>query len=178
MVALYIPGLEEVVAQDVLTVWFAARVIGEVGQLTVSPEGLTLLVRLTLPEKLLMLVRVTGIEAPDAPELKLTGLTAKAKSATVTVTVAFRDSGSAIVPVTRTLNVPAVAPEQDKVDVADVPRVTLDGASVQLRPSGGFPTESTTVPFRPLIAVMVSVALPVALALMAIVAGLGLILKS
>ncbi len=47
------------------------------GQVTVKPvDGLTTELRLTLPTKLKVLVRVTDIAAPVAPELKLTGVPA------------------------------------------------------------------------------------------------------
>ncbi len=53
----------------------AARLVAVAGQLTVKPEvGLTTELRLTLPTKLKVLVRLTEIAAPVAPELKLTGV--------------------------------------------------------------------------------------------------------
>lgn len=68
----------------------AAILTAVAGQATVSPEvGLTTEVRPTVPEKLNVLVRLTEIAAPVAPELKLTGVpTVIVKSPTWTVTLA------------------------------------------------------------------------------------------
>ncbi len=79
--------------QDVGTVALAVRLTGA-GQVTVRPVvGLTVGVRVTVPTKFWVLVRVTDIEAPVAPELKFTGVTAEiVKSPTWTVTVAWWDA--------------------------------------------------------------------------------------
>ncbi len=57
---------------DVGTVALAVRLTGA-GQVTVRPVlGLTVGVRVTVPTKFWTLVRVTDMEAPVAPVLKLT----------------------------------------------------------------------------------------------------------
>ncbi len=67
----------------------AVRLTGA-GQVTVRPVvGLTVGVRVTEPTKFWVLVRVTDIDVPVAPLLKLTGVTAEiVKSPTWTVTMA------------------------------------------------------------------------------------------
>ncbi len=74
---------EETVALDVILTPVA-------GQVTVNPVvGLTTEVRVMLPAKLNLLVRLTDIEAPLAPELKLTGVpTERVKSPTWTTELA------------------------------------------------------------------------------------------
>ncbi len=68
------PRLDEASAQDIEAVTFEVRIVAVAGQVAVKPVvGLTTELRLTLPAKLKVLVRVTGIAAPAAPELKLTG---------------------------------------------------------------------------------------------------------
>jgi len=54
----------------------AAKAMGVVGQLTVRPDGVEEAVRETEPTKLNVLVSVTIVDAPEVPELKLTGLVA------------------------------------------------------------------------------------------------------
>jgi hypothetical protein len=54
----------------------AVNAIGVVGQLTVRPAGVEEAVRETEPTKLNVLVSVTVVDAPEVPELKLTGLVA------------------------------------------------------------------------------------------------------
>jgi len=59
---------------DAATVAFAVIVTGA-GQVTVNPvAGLVTGVRATVPAKLKVLVRLTEIAEPVAPELKLTGV--------------------------------------------------------------------------------------------------------
>ena len=59
---------------DAVTVALAVIAVAVVGQVTVRPvAGVTTDARLILPAKLKVLVRVTVIEAPVAPLLKLTG---------------------------------------------------------------------------------------------------------
>jgi hypothetical protein len=50
--------------------------MGVVGQVTVRPSGVEEAVRETEPTKLNVLVSVTVVDAPEVPELKLTGLVA------------------------------------------------------------------------------------------------------
>ncbi len=58
-----------------MTVAFAVILTAVAGHVTVSPVmGLTTAVRVMLPTKLNVLVRLTEIAAPVAPELKLTGV--------------------------------------------------------------------------------------------------------
>jgi len=60
--------------QDAATVAFAVILTGA-GQVTVKPAaGLVTGVRATVPAKLNVLVKLTDIADPVAPELKLTGL--------------------------------------------------------------------------------------------------------
>jgi hypothetical protein len=62
--------------QEAATVAFAVILTGA-GQVTVNPAGLTIAVRPIVPAKLKVLVRLTDITEPVAPELKLTGLLAE-----------------------------------------------------------------------------------------------------
>ncbi len=67
----------EVNVQETGVVALAVRLTG-VGQDTVRPvAGLTVGVRVTLPTKFWILVRVTDMEAPVAPLLKLRGVAAE-----------------------------------------------------------------------------------------------------
>ncbi len=85
----YVPGVVELKVHDAGTVALAVRLTGA-GQVTVRPViGLTVGVRVTVPTKFWVPVRVTDIEAPVAPLLKFTGVTAEiVKSPTWTVTEA------------------------------------------------------------------------------------------
>ncbi len=76
MVTPYTPGVEELNVHDAGEVALAVRATGA-GQATVRPAGLTTVVSVTEPAKLNVLVRVTEMEAPVAPVLKFTGLTAE-----------------------------------------------------------------------------------------------------
>ncbi len=68
----------ELIAQEAEAVAFAVRLVAVAGHVTVSPvAGVTTSLRLTVPAKLNVLVRVTDIAAPVAPELKLTGVLAE-----------------------------------------------------------------------------------------------------
>ena len=61
---------------DAATVAFAVILTGA-GHVTVNPvAGLVTGVRVTVPAKLKVLVSVTIVDAPEVPELKLTGLVA------------------------------------------------------------------------------------------------------
>ncbi len=75
IVTRYVPAVVEVKVQEAEAVPLAARLVAVPGQATVSPVvGLTTALRLTVPAKLNVLVRLTEIAAPVAPLLKLTGL--------------------------------------------------------------------------------------------------------
>ena len=54
----------------------AVKAMAVVGQVTVRPGGVEEALRETEPTKLNVLVSVTVVEAPEVPELKLTGLVA------------------------------------------------------------------------------------------------------
>jgi hypothetical protein len=72
---------------EAATVAFAVILTGA-GQVTVNPvAGLVTAVRVTVPAKLNVLVKLTDIDAPVAPELKLTGVVVEiVKSPTWTTT--------------------------------------------------------------------------------------------
>ncbi len=75
MVTLYVPAVVELRVQEAATVAFAVILTGT-GHVTVNPvAGLVTGVRATVPAKLNVLVKLTDIEDPVAPELKLTGVT-------------------------------------------------------------------------------------------------------
>ena len=70
----YVPAVVEVRVQEAATVALAVILTGA-GQVTVSPvAGLVTGVRVTVPAKLNVLVKLTDIVEPVAPELKLTGV--------------------------------------------------------------------------------------------------------
>ncbi len=74
IVTRYVPGLVELNVHEVDAVAFAVRLVAVAGQVTVKPVvGLMTKLRLTVPTKLKVLVRLTEIAAPVAPVLKLTG---------------------------------------------------------------------------------------------------------
>ncbi len=61
--------------QEAETVAFAVMLVAVAGHVTVNPVvGLVTALRLTVPAKLKVLVIVTDMAAPVAPELKFTGL--------------------------------------------------------------------------------------------------------
>lgn len=65
----------ELKAQETEVVPLAVSVVAVPGQVTVKPVvGLITELRLTAPAKLKMLVRLTDIVAPVAPELKFAGV--------------------------------------------------------------------------------------------------------
>ena len=69
----YVPAVVETKVHDAATVALAVMLTGA-GQVTVKPvAGLVTGVRVTVPAKLKVLVRLTDIAEPVAPELKLTG---------------------------------------------------------------------------------------------------------
>ncbi len=68
-------GVAEVKVQEAGEVALAVTVTAVAGQVTVKPVvGLMTELRLTVPAKLKVLVRLTEIAAPVAPELKFTGV--------------------------------------------------------------------------------------------------------
>ena len=83
------PAVVDDRVQDAATVAFAVMLTGA-GHVTVSPvTGLVTGVRVTVPAKLKVLVKLTEIAEPVAPELKFTGLpTLIVKSPTWTVELA------------------------------------------------------------------------------------------
>ncbi len=90
IVTRYVPAVVELRGQEADAVAFAVRLVAAVGHVTVRPVvGLTTEVRLTLPARLNLLVRLTETDAPEAPELKLTGVpTLMLKSPTWTMELA------------------------------------------------------------------------------------------
>ncbi len=74
MVTPYVPAVVELKVHEATTVAFAVILTGA-GHVTVKPvAGLVTGVRVTVPAKLKVLVRLTDIAEPVAPELKFTGL--------------------------------------------------------------------------------------------------------
>ena len=68
------PAVVDAKVHEAATVAFAVILTGA-GQVTVKPvAGLVTGVRATVPAKLKVLVRLTDIAEPVAPELKLTGV--------------------------------------------------------------------------------------------------------
>ncbi len=86
----YVPASAEFKAQDDPAVPLANRLTAVAGQVTANPvDGPTTELTETLPAKLNVLVRVTDTAAPEAPELKFTGLpTVVVKSPTCTTELA------------------------------------------------------------------------------------------
>jgi lysophospholipid acyltransferase (LPLAT)-like uncharacterized protein len=83
-----------------------------------------------------------------------------------------------LVPVTVTVYVPA-DPEHERVDVPEVPSVTLVGVRVQVSPVvGETAADRFTVPVNPFTAVTVTVEVPLEPATNATVVGLAAIVKS
>ena len=71
---LYVAAVVELSVQEATTVAFAVMLTGA-GHMTVKPvTGLVTAARLIVPAKLNVLVRLTDIAEPLAPELKFTGL--------------------------------------------------------------------------------------------------------
>jgi len=89
MVAPYVPAVVELRVHEAATVAFAVILTGA-GHVTVNPvAGLVTGVIVTVPAKLNVLVKLTDIAEPVAPELKFTGLpTEIVKSPTWTVETA------------------------------------------------------------------------------------------
>jgi hypothetical protein len=75
MVTVYVPAVVDDRVHEAATVAFAVMLTGA-GQVTVNPvTGLVTAVRVILPAKLNVLVRLTDTAEPVAPELKSTGVT-------------------------------------------------------------------------------------------------------
>ncbi len=75
IVTKYVPAVVELNVHDAEAVAFAARLVAVARHVTASPVvGLVTALRLTVPAKLKVLVRLTEIAEPVAPELKFTGL--------------------------------------------------------------------------------------------------------
>ena len=73
MVTPYVPAVVETKVHEAATVAFAVILTGA-EQVTAKPvTGLVTGVRVTVPAKLKVLVKLTDIAEPVAPELKLTG---------------------------------------------------------------------------------------------------------
>jgi hypothetical protein len=105
------------------------------------------------------------VDVPEAPARIWAGETAPAaivKSTTTNVIVAVVWESVPSVPVTVTVYVAAVPDVQLNVDVCgEVPKVTLVGDSVHVRPAGvEAETVRATVPVNPLTAVTVIVEVP------------------
>ncbi len=93
------------------------------------------------------------------------------------MTVAERDKAP-LVPVTVTVYVPAV-PEQESVDVPEMPSVTLVGVIVHVKPvAGETVVDRFTAPVKPFTAVTVIAAVPLEPATNATVVGLAATVKS
>lgn len=71
IVAKYVPGVEEAREQLVVTVLFDVRPTGEVGHVIVRPLGETSVGDTLTESSKLILFRLTGTTAPEAPKLKL-----------------------------------------------------------------------------------------------------------
>jgi len=71
IVAMYVPGVEEFKEQLVVTVLFDVRPTGEDGHVIDRPLGEISVGEIFTESSKLVLFRVTGMVAPDAPELKL-----------------------------------------------------------------------------------------------------------
>jgi hypothetical protein len=136
-----------------------------------------LLVRLTTPLKPWRAVTVIVEDAAVfVTALTVVGVAEMVKSWTVkeTTTLLVVDP---LVPVTVTVYAPA-DPEHDRVEVPDVPRVTLVGLRVQVRPVLGDTEEvSETVPVNPFWEVTVIVDVPVTPARTVTLVGLAVIVK-
>lgn len=71
----YVPRIVEPRVQEAPSVTLAVIAVVEVGQVTARPAlGLTVEAIVMLPAKLKVLVKLTEITMPLAPELKLTGV--------------------------------------------------------------------------------------------------------
>src|SRR5436190_1483937 len=128
----------------------------------VRPAGETLEVNATVPVNALTGATVI-VEVAVAPAraLTLVGLAATVKSRMLTVTVAERESVP-LVPVTVTVNVVAVVPEHESVEVWEAPKTMLVGDRVHVNPAGETVEVSATVPVKPFTGATVIVEVAVA----------------
>ncbi len=136
----------ELKVQEVETVALDVRLVVVAGHVTVKPlVGLTTELRPTVPAKLIVLVRVTDIDVPVAPELKLTGLLGlMVKSPTWTTELAEWDAvPGEPAPVMVTRYVPPVveARAQDVEAVALAVRLVAVAGQVTVRPVVWLTTE-------------------------------------
>ena len=78
------------------------------------------------------------------------------------------------------VNVPLAEDVHERVEVTETPRVTVEGVIVQVRPlAGDTANVSTTLPVKPLRALVRTGAVPVAgLAITTLVAAVGRVVKS
>ncbi len=122
-----------------------------------QPVGAAEAVNETIPVKPFTAVTVM-VEVPEEPAEKLieVGLAVTVKSVTVTETVAVLDRVPPV-PVTVTVKVAALEQLTVRVDIPEVPRVTLVGLSVALQPVGAPVAVRLTIPVNPLTAVTVIV---------------------
>ena len=130
----------------------------------VRPAGVEAeVVSATVPVRPLTTVTVI-VDVPEAPAKTWAGVApaAMVKSTTVKVIAAVVWDSVPSVPVTVTVYVAAVPDEQPRVEVCgDVPKVTLVGDSVHVKPAGvDADTVRATVPVKPLTAVTVIVEVP------------------
>ncbi len=83
-----------------------------------------------------------------------------------------------LVPVTVTVNDPAVADEHERVDVWEAPSTTLVGLRVHVKPAGETAEVRVTVPVKPFTGATVIVEMPVDPVLTVTVVGLAVTVKS
>ncbi len=136
--------------QDAETVALAVTLVAVAGQVTVSPVvGLTTEASDTLPAKLKVLVRLTEMAAPVAPELKFTGVPAEmVKSPTCTTEDAEWDAvPREPAPEIVTRYVPAVVElnVQDAETVALAVMLTAVAGHVTVSPVVGLTTEEKAI---------------------------------
>ncbi len=154
MVTRYVPGVEEFRVQDAGVEALAVNVTAVAGQATVNPVvGLTTDVRVTLPAKLKVLVRLTEMAAPIAPVLKFTEPVAEiVKSPTWTTEDAEWDAvPGEPAPVTATRYVPAVAEvsAQEALAVPLADKLVAVAGQVTVKPAAGLTTDvRATVPAK------------------------------
>jgi hypothetical protein len=129
----------------------------------VEPAGVAVEVRATVPvNPFTGATVIVKLQLEPTGAVHEAGLAATVKSWTTKVTVALAEFAP-LVPVTVTVNVAAVADEQDSVDVPDVP-VILVGLNVHVKPAGDTLLVSVTVPPAGLLTVIVEVPVAPALA--------------
>jgi len=131
----------------------------------------------TLLNPLVAVTVMVAVPAEPVLIVRLVGLAVTVKSCVLYVTVAERDRVP-LVPVTVTVYVPT-EPEQERVEVPEVPSVMLVGVNVQVRPVvGEAVADRLTAPANPLIEVTVIAEVPLEPATNATVVGLAATVKS